>query len=1559
MKSLINRAVLAAFCMVFICSCELFNGAADPGYLDKLHEEIAWANAARLTVTVGFPAEWGSSSQRGTGRCGDTRLGYPFKVEFGAMPGYGFEEWLAVYTDDYDELNKSLSAGDIIESGITRNEIDVFFETIPTAFGSHTTTVVIKTEIPITLVPWCGDRPVITYSNPPLVGGGFYYTRSQQIVMKFSMGLIYLDEKNQPINFFGENLIQISGQGIDGTQWNRDESIKGTFYENYFENPVYDPLTQTITIIPKKDNEPPENYNITITIGTGLIGANGNGFSSPISFSYRTSKELVTMAYKANNIWASHDPLNDRRVESFFFQTAPSDRDRRLRRKPDNSYEVSLFFNVSRSMGEIENSEPNALSIVQVHYAELNSDIRSENNIKTVHYNIGNVLEPGTFITMNRNENSAGGVYRQMNNISNPLDVHYYETVFSFPANTPSGIYRLVLLPYQAGDPEMYKDEWTTAVSEGRFVSIVIDNDAPNTNGMLFFSGHAMILENGTYCYSTDMRFLTITPNFLSVSDNETKGGILSSQATPNIPWTMDENKNLFWKWNITSSDGHNIPGSDWLPVGTTPPPFDLLEYITETDIYGDLGNMESATVFDINVIFKDSIGNENEDWTKMGDIIFTTPPPALPPTNWRAVYNEENGEILISWTTPISMRSVRIDGNLPHTITPINGTGENFRRITNIPKVTTTGDIVEYDITLTAFIGDGGNGEASPPVRFKIFNVVGGMTVDSNNPAFAVNSETITSMRNDTTTGALGPNNANKQWVLTEDTINLINWTPIGTVATNDQFMGKFYGNGQTITISSFNSTTQTYFGLFGSVSNAIIRDLNVEYSTAITITGTGERYVGGIAAFSSGTQTQISNSTVSSSTESSTANLQINIPAGTPVHLGSIVGRRLNNPQINNCSGVDLNITASAANNRSLNHWLIDDVINNSINSTQYTLLSSSSSQPSQKVSAVMNIFNITDFTDDATAADTPGTLRYALTHQAFGDIIRFNVPAGSIGTSAATITLAVRLPYIENSMTIEGNGVTITRASTGETPSNATQLMLINGTLANVTISRVHFKNGRASHYGAAIRNRGILTLDSCIFSGNEVSGGSTLAREGGAIYNSNSGAMIVRGCTFYNNKVTNTISSADGHGAAIYNDTGSLTLTGNLFYGNHAKSGSHVVYRNGGTVISDGFNVYDNSLFVSNPQGFTAHGTDRSLLSNPLIATDESDTATYLRPLGITGGAMNAVTSSRPIGYPTVDFYGNSIPAGTAHAGAIQGLARDVYIVNRSDDPGSGYETASHSTQGALRHAIITAPSETIIYIDRALVGDTITLTRELRFHNRNVNLIIEGNGVIITKRETSNNRLLWKGNAGNLTIRNVHFTGGYRSSSSDGGAAIKQDGGTSLILESCIFSNNNNVNTNASGGAIHNSSNATLIIRGCTFYNNTGTRGSAIFSDSTRTVTLSGNLFYGNIGSNIVNNHNVSSNYNIFDRDFGTANDQSGIPRGTGDATLATVLGGTNTNTTWPFDGSAETGTQFIPRSLGTLRTFIPAGIWANDNMPAVDFYGKPRVWPGPPGAVQH
>jgi hypothetical protein len=205
-----------------------------------------------------------------------------------------------------------------------------------------------------------------------------------------------------------------------------------------------------------------------------------------------------------------------------------------------------------------------------------------------------------------------------------------------------------------------------------------------------------------------------------------------------------------------------------------------------------------------------------------------------------------------------------------------------------------------------------------------------------------------------------------------------------------------------------------------------------------------------------------------------------------------------------------------------------------------------------------------------------------------------------------------------------------------------------MYVYGSSIDVTIRRVHFKDGRATNYGAAIyKEGGILTLESCIFSGNQTSASSAY---GGAIYNS--GTLNVKGCTFYNNSSAPTNS---GYGGAVYNSSGTLTLTGNLFYGNTAyTSRGPVGYPYGGTVTSGGYNVTDVALGTGTAQsGWTSATGDKYITAIPLT------TDTFQPYAG--GGAVNVITTL-PAGYPVFDFYGDQI-INRAAAGAVQSTGAD--------------------------------------------------------------------------------------------------------------------------------------------------------------------------------------------------------------------------------------------------------------------------------------------------------
>ena len=264
-------------------------------------------------------------------------------------------------------------------------------------------------------------------------------------------------------------------------------------------------------------------------------------------------------------------------------------------------------------------------------------------------------------------------------------------------------------------------------------------------------------------------------------------------------------------------------------------------------------------------------------------------------------------------------------------------------------------------------------------------------------------------------------------------------------------------------------------------------------------------------------------------------------------------------------------------------------------------------------------------------------PGSLRYAIANAASDSTIL-------IEDNIETIELLSRLEINKN-LTITANGVIITRDSAWTQENNTSQLLGITGASAEVSINRIHFKDGRAASYGAAIHNQGNLLLESCIFSGNTT---SSLSASGGAIYNQ-TGTLNVKACTFYGN-------STAYRGGVFYLHSGALILTGNLFYDNSsAASGGPVVYQADGTATSFGYNVVNMALGTGTTEcGWSPATGDKEIESLPLSIET-------FKPLA--GGVAVNVIAALPAGYPTIDFYGAQIIDGAA-AGAVQSTAFDT-------------------------------------------------------------------------------------------------------------------------------------------------------------------------------------------------------------------------------------------------------------------------------------------------------
>jgi hypothetical protein len=301
---------------------------------------------------------------------------------------------------------------------------------------------------------------------------------------------------------------------------------------------------------------------------------------------------------------------------------------------------------------------------------------------------------------------------------------------------------------------------------------------------------------------------------------------------------------------------------------------------------------------------------------------------------------------------------------------------------------------------------------------------------------------------------------------------------------------------------------------------------------------------------------------------------------------------------------------ITARPSEGYSFEYWLQDGVKTTTAN--PYTLTINAHTRIEAVFGRVVTVNSLIDGAGSASQT----TLRYALTNAQDGDIIRVNGPG--------VIELASPLPYIAKDLSIEGNGITLTRAASWTVIDNDSPPLII-GINTEVKISRVHFKDGRSTASAGAIINFGNLTLETCIFH-------STSAVVG-AINSSNT--LTIKGCTFYGNTASST-------GGAVFWGTGNtLTLTGNVFYGNTAGGGYPVVFSSGSTIIAS-YNVVDVAFGAGQDQcGWTA-GTGDTTFTALGISTVPIDITTFA-PLF--SGLRNVLPATAPADFPTTDFYGN--------------------------------------------------------------------------------------------------------------------------------------------------------------------------------------------------------------------------------------------------------------------------------------------------------------------------
>ena len=308
---------LFVHCYLLFVSCNLFYAPKDIDYWEKIEEEIRWANADQLKITVAYHEGWGSSPQIGLDRCFDAvrtretpRSGYPFNLEFSPNALYGSPYWRAYLTDSLPEgWEDNPLVPELLSRTPLTNDEEVSFSS---PRGSSITVTVWITE-PVTIVPYSKPEPRILEIFPPFSrepDANNNAARTQEITITFAAAL------DPDTVIFGNDNISITCENDD--------------YSGYY-GLHYDLWRNIIRITPGEGASgefPPAEHIITIRLGEGIQSMLGNNpMATMYEFSFSTTAitpiTVWNADYDGNTVTVSwDDPNNTKDSQSVSNSTA-------------------------------------------------------------------------------------------------------------------------------------------------------------------------------------------------------------------------------------------------------------------------------------------------------------------------------------------------------------------------------------------------------------------------------------------------------------------------------------------------------------------------------------------------------------------------------------------------------------------------------------------------------------------------------------------------------------------------------------------------------------------------------------------------------------------------------------------------------------------------------------------------------------------------------------------------------------------------------------------------------------------------------------------------------------------------------------------------------------------------------------------------------------------------------------------------------------------------------------------------------------------------------------
>lgn len=414
-----------------------------------------------------------------------------------------------------------------------------------------------------------------------------------------------------------------------------------------------------------------------------------------------------------------------------------------------------------------------------------------------------------------------------------------------------------------------------------------------------------------------------------------------------------------------------------------------------------------------------------------------------------------------------------------------------------------------------------------------------------------------------------------------------------------------------------------------------------------------------------------------------------------------------------------------------------------------------------------------------------------------------------------------------------------------------------------------------NGGGFHLTGA----GIVSVSDCSFSGNWAD------REGGALWNSDSGEMTIANTQILDNRAVGTAS--DDGGGGLFNDGGSMAVTRSILQGNEAVMGAGSgggVFNNGGLVtitlsrlranISSragggvealaGSTTLVNCELSGNMTGPSPGNGGGLHLTGAGLVTVEGTDVLDNRASAEGGGLWNSVSGTMDIANSLVR---GNIASGDAPDEGGGGLFNDggLMSVSGSTVAFNYADGASGSGGGALNNAGNLLASSTRFQNNAAeraggaieANGGTTDLDNVVMMWNEcgpapgnggALHLTGAGDVTIDDSVASSNNAsaeggALWNSSSGTMTITHCDIDGNTASgdNSDQGGGGVFNDGGTMTIVGG-VISNNAADGTSGSGGGVLNNL-GTLEITGTTISGNSSRRAGGGVEANIGTTTL--------------------------------------------------------------------------------------------------------------------